>query len=159
MNQALSMLNGKYSITETGFSYLRAGDGARARLQRARFHEGVSPMSATSDLDTTGTDGLVIGVVKVKVDAADVEELVAEAIAVLAAESRDLHGFLAAQILVSLDNKTIVFLTEWSDQHAWGQSRYHARVGEITERLYIKSTTIEFETYTRRANFTPDWHK
>ena len=113
-------------------------------------------MSVTKGLDTRGTDGPVISVIKLKVDAADMGELLAEGIAVLAAESRDLQGFLAAQILVSVDNKTIVILTEWSDHHAWGQSRYDARVGEMTERLYIKSTTFEFETYTRRANFAPE---
>lgn len=113
-------------------------------------------MSVTSGLDTRGNDGPVIGVIKIRVDAADVEELLAEGIEVLTAESRELQGFLAAQILVSVDNKTIVVLTEWSDHHAWGRSRYDVRVGEMTECLYIKSTAIEFETYTRRANFTPE---
>lgn len=123
----------------------------RRPRQRARSHERLSVMSV--GLDTIGTDEAVIGVIKIKVDAADVSELLAEGTAVLSAESRDLPGFLAAQILVSVDNRTIVILTEWSDRHAWSQSRYDVRVGEMTERLYIKSTIIEFETYTRRANF------
>lgn len=110
-------------------------------------------MSVINGLDTIGTDGTVIGVIKIKVDPADVEELLAVGAGVLSAESRDLQGFLTAQILVSVDNTTIVVLTEWSDHHAWSQSRYDVRVGEMTERLYIKSTIIEFETYRRRANF------
>jgi len=125
----------------------------RRRRLRARSHERLSVMSVLG-LDTMGTDGPVIGVIKIKVEASDVGELLAEGTDVLSAESRDLQGFLAAQILVSVDNKTIVVLTEWSDRHAWSQSRYDVRVGEMTERLYIKSTIIEFETYTRRANFT-----
>lgn len=72
---------------------------------------------------------------------------------VLTAESKDLPGFLAAEILCSIDNKTIVILTEWCDHHAWGQSRYDSRVGEMIGSLYINSATIEFETYTRQGTF------
>lgn len=99
------------------------------------------------------TDAPVIGVIKMRVDPADVAELLAEGSAVLSAESRELRGFVAAQILVSVDNTTIVVVTEWTDHHAWSQSRYDVRVGKMTERLYIKSTLLEFETYTRRAMF------
>ncbi len=105
-----------------------------------------------------GLDGPVIGVIKITVDAGDVAELIAEGTAVLAAEPEDLPGFLAAQILLSVDNKTIVVLTEWTDHHAWSQSRYDARIGDMTERFYIKAATIEFETYYRRASFTARTH-
>lgn len=101
-------------------------------------------------------DGQVIGVIKVKIDALDARELLEKGIEVLAAESRDLPGFVAAQILVSVDDKAVVVLTEWTDHHAWSQARYDVRVGEMTELLYSKSATIEFETYRRRASFTPN---
>jgi quinol monooxygenase YgiN len=126
----------------------------RRRKERERSR-GASEMPIIGDQDTAATGHPVIGVIKLRIDAADVRELLTDGIEVLAAESRDLQGFLAAQILVSVDNRTIVILTEWSDRHAWSQSRWDVRVGEMTERLYIKSTIIEFEVYTRRADFTP----
>lgn len=98
-------------------------------------------------------DEPVIGVIKIKIDAMDAPELLDEAIEVLGIESRTLQGFVAAQVLVSTDNKTIVVLTEWRDRHAWAQSRYDNRVGKMTEHCNAKSTTIEFELYTRRGEW------
>ncbi|MEO6835216.1 MAG: hypothetical protein ABI231_04840 [Candidatus Tumulicola sp.] len=109
-------------------------------------------MSSTHSGTTNVKEG-VIGVIKVRIDAADAPELVAQAVDVLAEESRDLAGFQAAQILVSVDNKTMVVLTEWIDHHAWSQSRYDARVGKMMEQCLLKSTAIEFELYTRRRDF------
>ncbi len=100
-----------------------------------------------------GGAGPVIGVIKIRIEATDAPGLLAESLEVLAAEAQALQGFVAAQILVSVDKKTMVVLTEWADHHAWSQSRYDARVGAMIERLYLKSATIEFETYTRRGNF------
>jgi quinol monooxygenase YgiN len=111
-------------------------------------------MSSIRGSDTAETDKPVVGVIKLKVHATDAPEILAEAIDVLAGESRDLPGFLAAEILVSVDDKTIVILTEWSDHHAWSQSRYDARVGKMIEHCYLKSTMLEFELYTRRAKFS-----
>lgn len=119
-------------------------------------------MSQTGEPNTTDIEQPVVAVIKLKASAADVHELLAEGIEVLAAESRELSGFLAAQILVSVDNTTMVILTEWSDHHAWGQSRYDVRVGNMIEHCYVKSATIEFEIYTRPASFvgtsTSDQH-
>ncbi len=99
-------------------------------------------------------DDPVIGVIKVKIDPLDAPELLAEAIEVLDEESKHLQGFLSAQILVSVDDKTIVILTEWSNHHAWSQSRYDTRVGKMIEHCNAKSTTIEFDLYTRRGKFS-----
>ncbi len=110
-------------------------------------------MSLTAEPSAEKTESPVIGVVKLKAGVADIRELLTEGIEVLTAESRNLQGFLAAQILVSVDNTTMVILTEWSDHHAWSRSRYDVRVGNMIEHCYIKSPTIEFETYTRRASF------
>lgn len=98
-------------------------------------------------------EGPFIAVIKITVGAADMIAVVNKIAAVLTAESKELPGFLAAEILGSVDNKTIVILTEWCDHHAWAQSRYDARVGEMIGSLYINSATIEFETYTRQGTF------
>ncbi len=110
-------------------------------------------MASTRDPNTANVDEPVIGVIKMKIDAIDAPELLTEAMDVLAAESRQLKGFLTAQILLGVDNKTMVIITEWSDHHAWGQSRYDMRVGMMLEHCNARSTTIEFELYTRRGEF------
>ncbi len=110
-------------------------------------------MNSTNDLNAANDSQPVIGVIKVKIDAIDAPELLAESLDVLGAESRELPGFLAAQVLLSIDSKTMVILTEWSDHHAWSQSRYDDRVGKMVENCNAKSTTIEFELYTRRGEF------
>lgn len=98
-------------------------------------------------------DETVIGVIKITVDAMDAPELLNEAIEVLGIESRTFQGFVAAQVLVGVDSKTIIVLTEWRDHHAWAQSRYDDRVGKMTEHCNAKSTAIEFELYTRRGEW------
>jgi hypothetical protein len=108
-------------------------------------------MTSIHDSRTSNTGEPVISVIKITIDAVDTPDLLTEAMEVLAAEREDLHGFLTGQILLSVDNKTVVILTEWSDHHAWGQSRYDLRVGKLIEHCFVKSTTIEFELYTRRG--------
>jgi heme-degrading monooxygenase HmoA len=91
----------------------------------------------------------VIGVIKIKLDPLDAAALMSEAIEMLAVESETLPGFTAAQVLLSVNNSTVVILTEWRDHHAWAQSRYDLGVGKFMEHALFKSTTIEFELYTR----------
>jgi len=91
----------------------------------------------------------VIGVIKIKFAPVDAAALMREAIEMLAVESKALPGFTAAQVLLSVDNSTMVILTEWRDHHAWAQSRYDLGVGKFMEHALFKSTTIEFEIYTR----------
>ena len=110
-------------------------------------------MASIHNHGIANVDEPVVAVVKVKIDSIDAPELLAEALEVLGAESRQLYGFLAAQILVGVDNKTMVIITEWRDHHAWGQSRYDTRVGTMIEHCHARSTTIEFELYTRRGEF------
>lgn len=110
-------------------------------------------MAPINDPNAASVDEPVVAVVKVKIDSIDASELLAEAIEVLSAESRQLQGFLTAQILLSIDRKTMVIITEWSDHHAWAQSRYDARVGKMIEHCHTRSTTIEFELYTRPGEF------
>src|SRR5664279_1611388 len=90
----------------------------------------------------------VISVIKIKIDPADAPGLLMGALDTIALEGKDLHGFLAAQVLLSVDNRTMVVMTEWSDRHAWGKSRYDPDVEKLIERLSLKSSTIEFEIYT-----------
>jgi quinol monooxygenase YgiN len=95
----------------------------------------------------------VISVVKLRIAATDVADLLARSVDVLTEESRELDGFLGGQVLASLDEKTFVVLTEWRDRHAWSQSRYDVRIGKIIERFHEVATGIEFELYTRRKQF------
>ena len=69
------------------------------------------------------------------------------------ASRRQQHGFLAGEIFVSHDRKTIVILTEWTDLHAWSKSRYDVRVGKMLEDCVAASSEIEFEIYDRHARF------
>jgi quinol monooxygenase YgiN len=106
-------------------------------------------MALINDRDAGEYDKPVISVIKIKIDPADAPGLLASALDTLAIEGKDLHGFLAAQVLLSVDNRTMVVMTEWSDRHAWGKSRYDPGVQKLIERLTLKSSTIEFEIYTR----------
>jgi len=106
-------------------------------------------MISVSRASQEGLEEPVIGVIKIKVDSPDAAALVAEAVDVLVVEAKSLPGFMAAQVLLSVDKTTVVVLTEWRDHHAWAQSRYDRGVGKFVERALIASTTIEFELYTR----------
>jgi quinol monooxygenase YgiN len=97
------------------------------------------------------TDEPVIGVIRVKTTETDASDLLKEINAIFIVERQTLTGFLAAQVLQSVDNATIVIMTEWSDRHAWAKSRYDMRIGQLLERLLMKSVTIEFELYVRRG--------
>ena len=91
----------------------------------------------------------IVSVIKVRIQPADASDLLAGTLEILTAEGKELLGFLAAQVLLSVDNRTMVIITEWSDRHAWGKSRYDPGVGTLIERLSLKSSAIEFEIYTR----------
>jgi len=58
----------------------------------------------------------VISVIRIKIDPKEAAGIFADALDVLAVERKTLLGFLAAQILLSVDNKTMVVMTEWSDR-------------------------------------------
>lgn len=97
----------------------------------------------------------VLGVVKVWLEPTAAPDILDEASHVLDEESRRQAGFIAGEILVSTDSTKVVILTEWTDRHAWSQSRYDARVGKMLEDCLIASTQIEFEVYDRHARFFP----
>jgi hypothetical protein len=93
----------------------------------------------------------VIGVIKLKTSGSEAAELLKEINAVFIVERQSVPGFLAAQVLQSVDGGTIVIMTEWSDRHAWAKSRYDMRIGQLLERFLMISITIEFELYVRRG--------
>jgi quinol monooxygenase YgiN len=97
----------------------------------------------------------VVSVVKLRLDPGDAARILSEAAGVLQGESATQLGFLAAEIFVSHDRKTIVILTEWTDLHAWSKSRYDVRVGKMLEDCVAASSEIEFEIYDRHAHFLP----
>ncbi len=95
----------------------------------------------------------VLSVVKLRLDPGDTASILSEAADVLQGESKTQYGFLAGEILVSHDRKTVVILTEWTDLHTWSQSRYDVRVGKMLEDCLAASSEIEFEIYDRHARF------
>jgi heme-degrading monooxygenase HmoA len=97
--------------------------------------------------------GSIIAKVELHLDLADFAEILDEALEVLNKEAEGMPGFIAAEILVSADRTAIMILTEWTDRHAWGRSRYDERVGRMLEHCTIKSNRIEYEIYVRRGRF------
>jgi heme-degrading monooxygenase HmoA len=95
--------------------------------------------------------GPVIGVIKMRTSASEEPGLLDEINAIFVVERASIEGFLAAQVLQSVDGKTIVIMTEWIDRHAWARSRYDMRIGRLIEHCLVKSATIEFELYVRRG--------
>ncbi len=105
-------------------------------------------------MDESVTDQAVIGFIKMKTSATEVPALLEEINAIFVVERVSLEGFLAAQVLQSVDGETIVIMTEWSNRHAWARSRYDMRIGRLIEHCLLKSATIEFELYVRRGEIT-----
>jgi hypothetical protein len=106
----------------------------------------------SSDKTNDSVDaGPVIGVIKMRTSAAEEPSLLEEINAIFVVERASIDGFLAAQVLQSVDGKTIVIMTEWVDRHAWARSRYDMRIGRLIEHCLVKSATIEFELYVRRG--------
>lgn len=95
----------------------------------------------------------VFSVVKIRVQPDAASPLLGKTLDVLKEESTKLPGFVAGELLVSLDGTIVVILTEWVDRHAWSRSRYDARVGEMLEDCLAESHHIEFEVYDCRAKF------
>lgn len=95
----------------------------------------------------------VFSVVKLRVKPSGELPLLAKALDVLKEESTTLDGFIAGNLLVSLDSRTVVVLTEWVDRHSWSRSRYDSRVGEMLEDCFTESPEVEFEVYNSQAQF------
>ncbi len=95
----------------------------------------------------------IVSVVKLRIEPSDTPNILSEASNVLQQESRERSGFIAGEVLVSTDSKTVVILTEWVDGRAWSRSRYDARVGKMLEDGLAASSEIEFEIYDRHAKF------
>lgn len=109
-------------------------------------------MDLIDDRDSGIYDRPVVNVMKVKIDPKEAPSLLAKTLEALAAvETENLPGFLSAQVLLSVDNKTIVVLGEWTDRHAWGKSRYDPVVESLVKDCYDKAAAIEFDVYTRRG--------
>ncbi len=108
-------------------------------------------MDSNENIGDTIDAGPVIGVIKMKTSATEAPSLLQEINAIFIVERASIPGFLAAQVLQSVDGKTIVIMTEWIDRHAWARSRYDMRIGRLIEHCLLKSATIEFELYVRRG--------
>jgi quinol monooxygenase YgiN len=91
----------------------------------------------------------VLSVVKVRIEPDKADVIVAEAAETLRSASAVQPGFLAGEILVGHDRKTVVLISEWTDLHTWSQSRYDVRVGKTLEHYLAASSEIEFEIYDR----------
>jgi quinol monooxygenase YgiN len=116
-------------------------------------------MTLIDDRDAGAYDKPVISVMKVKIDPKDAPGLLAETLDAFAGEEvKNLPGFLTAQLLLSVDNETIVVMSEWSDRHAWGKSRYDPIVGTFVKDCYDKAIAIEFEIYNSSRRSCPIRH-
>lgn len=97
---------------------------------------------------------LVVSIITVRVEIGNARALLDEAFDVLQLESRNMPGFLGGELLVSLDLKTLVIRTEWSDTHAWSKSRYDGRVGMMLEHCSAVTKALDVEVYLRHAAFS-----
>jgi heme-degrading monooxygenase HmoA len=98
----------------------------------------------------------VLSVVKVRIEAKKTAAILAEAADTLRTESTTQPGFLAGEVLVSQDKKTVVIITEWADLHMWSRSRYDVRIGKMLEDCLAASSQIEFEIYDRHTRFSAE---
>jgi quinol monooxygenase YgiN len=112
-------------------------------------------MNLIDDRDSGIYDRPIVNVMKVKIDPKEAPSLLAKTLDALAAvQSENLPGFLTAQVLLSVDNKTIVVLGEWTDRHAWGKSRYDPVVESLVKDCYTKRPLSNL-TYIRVAEKFP----
>jgi quinol monooxygenase YgiN len=93
----------------------------------------------------------VLSVVKIRVEAGVADAILRDVAETLTSESTTQAGFLAGEIFISRDKKTVAIVTEWTDVHAWSRSRYDARVGKTLEAFLTGRPQIEFEIYDRYA--------
>jgi hypothetical protein len=121
------------------------------RCKRTERNERVATVLSEGDNGEAIGGEPVIGVIKMKTSVTEASVLLKEINAVFVIERVSLVGFLAAQVLQSVDGKTIVVMTEWTDRHAWARSRYDMRIGRLLEHCLLNSASIEFELYTRRG--------
>ena len=109
-------------------------------------------MALIDDRDAGVYDKPVVSVMTIKIDPNEAASLLAIALDNLAGEEvKNLPGFLTGQVLLSVDNRTILLLSEWSDRHAWGKSRYDPIVEGFVKDCYEKAIGFDFEIYTRRG--------
>jgi quinol monooxygenase YgiN len=108
-------------------------------------------MALIDDRDAGKYDERIVSVMKMRIDPKQAAGLLTATLNAFRSESNTLIGFLTAQVLLSVDNETIVIMSEWSDRHAWGKSRYDPIVESLIENCYDNASTIEFEVYTRRG--------
>lgn len=99
------------------------------------------------------SDEAVISVVTAHLKTAHSHEVIDEAVEVLRGEAEGMPGFLAGHVLVSIDAKKLVIVTEWRDSHAWSASRYDKRVGKMLEDCLSNSIVLDFELYRGKAHF------
>jgi hypothetical protein len=96
----------------------------------------------------------VVSLVTVLLSETHSPAIVDQACAALRAEYTGLAGFVAGDVLLSTDGKTLTVVTLWRDVHAWSLSRYDPGVGEVLESFFINSTSLSFELYHTKAHFS-----
>jgi heme-degrading monooxygenase HmoA len=110
-------------------------------------------MDLIDDRDSGEFTNPVVSVTTLRIELERAAALLGETLASLAeVETKSLPGFLSAEVLLSVDNETVLILSEWTNRHAWGKSRYDPIVESLIKDFYADSAAIEFEVYTRRAH-------
>ncbi len=108
-------------------------------------------MNLIDDRDSGEFTNPVVSVTTLRIEQERAAGLLAETLASLEeVETKNLPGFLSAEVLLSVDNETVLILSEWTNRHAWGKSRYDPIVESLIKDFYADSSAIEFEVYTRR---------
>lgn len=106
-----------------------------------------------TELESTQASVAVVSILTVHLDAARSPSILADVIHEVRAEYGSLCGFLSADVLLSVDEKTLAVVSEWNDVHCWAASRYDPRVGELLARCLDNSTALAFEVYYRKSHF------
>jgi hypothetical protein len=110
-------------------------------------------VSTLTDFGAIKASDAVVSVVTLHLELDRSPTILQDIIEALRREYGSLAGFISADVLLSLDEKTLAIVSEWTNVHAWGASRYDPRVGELLENCLDNSTALAFEIYYRKSHF------
>jgi hypothetical protein len=110
-------------------------------------------VSTLTEFGSIKTTDAVVSVVTLHLEPDRSPTILQEIVEALRREYGSLTGFISADVLLSLDEKTLAIVSEWANVHSWGASRYDPRVGELLENCLDNSSALAFEIYYRKSHF------
>ncbi len=66
-----------------------------------------------------------------------------------------LPGFLDARILESDDQKSVIVLTRWQTRHAWAQSQWNQKIGQVLAESFQSAVKVVDTMCYERATLGP----